>query len=70
MSGTTQPAIQGFMIPLNELDFQTVLFSPSRAICDASTEATLGASWWTCENIRLTGTVSDVTARVGDTVTI
>ena len=69
MSGT-QPMPQGFMIPLNALDFQTVLDSSTRSICSASSQATLGAPWWTCENIRLTGTVSEVTARVGDVVTI
>lgn len=30
----------------------------------------VGTPWWSCENIQLTGTVSAVTARVGDTVTI
>jgi hypothetical protein len=70
MNGTTHPLIQGFMIPLNDLDFQTQIYSSTRSICDASTEQALVASWWTCENIMLTGTVSDVTARVGDTVTI
>jgi hypothetical protein len=67
----TQPLIQGFMIPVNQLDFETILLSgATRNICAASFEATLGAPWWTCENIRLTGTVSPVTARVGDMVTI
>jgi len=70
MNGGTTPLVQGFMIPVNELDFQTVLFSSTRNICDTSNENTLGARWWTCENIQLTGTVSAVTARVGDTVTI
>jgi len=70
MNGQTSPWIQGFMIPLNQLDFQTVLNSPTRNICNPSIEATLGAPWYTCENIKLTGTVDDVTARVGDTVTI
>ena len=70
MNGTTKPSIQGFMIPVNELDFQTVLDSGTRNICDPSIEATIGAPWYTCENIRLTGTVSAVTARVGDSVTI
>lgn len=69
MNGTS-PAIQGFMIPVNQLDFQTILFSGTRAICSSSAEATLGAPWWSCENIRLRGTVDAVTARVGDTVTI
>ncbi|MGA2258794.1 MAG: hypothetical protein ABSG53_29355, partial [Thermoguttaceae bacterium] len=70
MNGQNQPLIQGFMIPVNELDFQTVLMSPTRNICSPSTEAILGAPWWTCENIQLTGTVSPVMARVGDAVTI
>ena len=64
------PLIQGFMIPVNELDFQTILNSSSRNICDPSIERTLQADWWTCENIKLTGTVDEVTARVGNTVTI
>jgi len=69
MSGL-QPQPQGFMIPVNELDYQTVVDSSSRNICAASFEAMIGAPWWACENIQLTGTVSAVTARVGDTVTI
>ena len=64
------PIPQGFMIPLNELDFQTVLNSSTRNICSASTEQLLQANWWTCENIRMTGTVLYVTAQVGDNVTI
>lgn len=72
MNGTS-PAIQGFMIPVNELDFQTALdFSP-RNICGPSTQqTTIGAPWYACENIKLTGAgaVDEVTARVGDTVTI
>jgi hypothetical protein len=70
MNGDTNPAIQGFMIAVNELDYQTVVDAPTRNICNAAFEATIGAPWWTCENIQLTGTVSAVTARVGDTVTI
>jgi hypothetical protein len=70
MNGTS-PLIQGFMIPVDQLDFATILLSGgSRNICSSSSEATLGAPWWACENIKLTGTVSEVTARVGDNVTI
>jgi len=65
-----QPQPQGFMIPVNELDYQTVLSSVPRNICASSFESMIGAPWWTCENIQLTGTVDAVTARVGDTVTI
>jgi len=70
MNGQTHPLIQGFMIPLNQLDFETVLDSSTRAICTSSMEATLGAPWWTSENIELKGTIDAVTARIGDTVTI
>ena len=70
MSGQTNPAIQGFMIPVNELDYQTSIDSPTRSICGASFESMVGAPWWSCENIQLTGTVSAVKARVGDIVTI
>ena len=70
MNGTTHPAIQGFLIPVNDLDFATVLDSSTRNICSAASEALIGAPWWACENIKLTGTVDAVTARVGDMVTI
>jgi hypothetical protein len=70
VNGQTQPPIQGFMIPVNELDFQTSLGDSPRNICSSATEGLIGAPWWTCENIQLTGTVSAVTARVGDLVTI
>jgi len=53
MNGT-KPRIQGFMIPVNELDFQTVLDSSTSNICDSSSEAIIGAPWWSCENIELT----------------
>jgi hypothetical protein len=69
MNGTS-PAIQGFMIPLNEADFENILDSGTRSICTSASEALLGAPWWTCENIQLTGTKDAVTARVGDMVTI
>jgi len=65
-----QPAVQGFMIPVNDLDFQTSLSDSPRNICSSAIEALIGAPWYTCENIKFTGTVSDVTARVGDNVTI
>jgi|SRR5579863_4989116 len=65
-----QPAIQGFMIPVNELDFQTSLGDSPRNICSSAIESTIGAPWYTCENIKFTGTVGEVTARVGDNVTI
>lgn len=67
MNGQEQ---SGFMIPVNEPDFQTAPMSYPRNICATSTEALIGAPWWACENIRLTGTVDAVTAKVGDTVTI
>ena len=70
MNGQTQPAIQGFMIPLNQADFNNILSSPTRSICSSASQAALGAPWYACENIQLTGTVDAVTARVGDTVTI
>jgi hypothetical protein len=70
MNGTS-PAIQGFMIPVNQLDFATILLSgATRNICSSSMEATLGAPWYACENIQFKGTVDAVTARVGDSVTI
>jgi hypothetical protein len=65
-----QPLVQGFMIPVNELDFQTSLSDSPRNICSSAREGIIGAPWYTCENIRFKGTVDDVTARVGDTVTI
>jgi hypothetical protein len=61
----------GFMIPLNELDFSFPRDAGVRNICDASVEQTYTkASWWTCENIQLTGSVDATTARVGDTIVI
>jgi hypothetical protein len=69
---STQPPAIGFMIPVNKQDFLTIQ-TPSqdpRNICTASGEGTIGAPWYTCENIQLTNTVSAVTARVGDSVTI
>jgi hypothetical protein len=65
-----QPTVQGFMIRVNELDFITSLGDSPRNICSSAIEAMIGAPWYTCENIKFTGTVSDVTARVGDNVTI
>ncbi len=69
MNGT-QPLIQGFMIPVNELDSQTSLSDSPRNICSSAIEGLIGAPWYTCENIKFTGTVDEVTARVGDNVTI
>jgi hypothetical protein len=72
MNGSTQPPAIGFMIPVNKQDFLTIE-TPSqdpRNICTASGEGTIGAPWYTCENIQLTNTVDAVTARVGDIVTI
>ena len=72
MNGSTQPPAIGFMIPVNQQDFLTI-HAPTqdpRNICTASGERTIGAPWYTCENIQLTNTVSAVTARVGDNVTI
>ena len=69
---STQPPAIGFMIPVNKQDFLTIQ-TPSqdpRNICTASGQGTIGAPWYTCENIRLTNTVSAVTARIGDSVTI
>lgn len=61
----------GFMIPLNELDFDFPNDGGQRNICDATVQQEYTkAPWWTCENIQLTGTVDAVTAKVGDTVVI
>jgi hypothetical protein len=61
----------GFMIPLNEQDFDFPNDGGQRNICDPANQQTYThAPWWTCENIQLTGTVDAVTARVGDTVVI
>ena len=70
MNGQTQHAIQGFMIPLNQIggarihggafnhaDYNNILSSPTRSICSSASQAALGAPWYACENIQLTGTM-------------
>lgn len=63
----------GFMIPLNQRDFEFRFDDPGtgRDICSTANEQKYTkAPWWTCENIQLTGSVDAVTARVGDTIVI
>ncbi len=66
----------GFMIPLNERDYDFPFDSEppqagQRNICSAANQQIYTmAPWWTCENIQLTGTIGVVTARVGDSVVI
>jgi hypothetical protein len=59
------------MIPLNARDYDFPFDTGQRNICSISNQNTYTqAPWWTCENIRLTGTRDAVTAVVGNTVVI
>jgi hypothetical protein len=61
----------GFMIALNERDFESPFEGGMRNICLPANQATYTqAEWWTNENIWFTGSVDPTTARVGDTVVI
>jgi hypothetical protein len=65
------PTNPGFMIPLNERDYEFPFDSGQRNICTSANQSTYTkAPWWTCENIQFTGTIDAVTAQVGDTVVI
>src|SRR6201997_3706529 len=62
----------GFMIPLNQNDFDFPYDSGGRDICSAANQQTYTkAPWWTCENIRLTaGGTPTPSAVVGTTYVI
>ena len=62
----------GFMIALNQRDFEFPFDNGTRDICSAANEQTYTkAPWWTCENIQLTaGGVTTPSAEVGTTYVI